>query len=664
MKDKEITAVYPLGPFQVDKKYLYHNYLMQVGDVFILFDLVPLHKWDLLHLAIDKYCKIEDIKYIVLSYMTMSTMNVLIDLIDEGFQGVILTNHAFARQIENAQINIKVIYIDDIKDKFYIGINDYLAFYPMAFVPLPHMFMTYSSVNKAFFSSVLLSSYYYHDASITNLKKNIFLFHKENVPSSEYIKTHLKFIKQSSPNYIYPLFGYIIEKEDIEDIIDYMIQHDFYNTYLFTDKDQIEQKINYQEIINHMLTHLSSYFTKADIYEAFIGSPFHLNQDPIELKKSTLDDFKLYHGFFEYIYTKKGMLWLSILEPIIHVYVKTYHIELPTIFKSKIVQSTIEKEHMIEEKLSIESKMKTMQDEMYRIKEQTLRCPITNLYKQEVLSEMLKDSYNTIKDLKGEILLIQLDQIVDFNHRYGKQIGDESIRNLAYVIEQIKKPHQLLFKHRGPGILLYDQEFSHEQMVEMIKTIRNEIKDSILFIEKSTVTISNVLLSEMNRIEDHEMRIQKFLEILERRMAILSFGVDQKHIQINSDQNEIIDGKILLVDEDEMNRNMLFRIFKRMNFETLLATSVKEALDLVNSYQVDIIISEINLSKIDGFQLKQKLNESEQFQKIPFIMVSHNKTLENIKRGNILDVDLILEKPIIPDELIGHIKRYKERKKH
>ena len=65
---------------------------------------------------------------------------------------------------------------------------------------------------------------------------------------------------------------------------------------------------------------------------------------------------------------------------------------------------------------------------------------------------------------------------------------------------------------------------------------------------------------------------------------------------------------------------------------------------------------------MDGFGLKRHLNESKEHANIPFIMVSHNKTLENIKRGNVLDVDLIIEKPIIPEELIGHVKRMREKR--
>lgn len=122
------------------------------------------------------------------------------------------------------------------------------------------------------------------------------------------------------------------------------------------------------------------------------------------------------------------------------------------------------------------------------------------------------------------------------------------------------------------------------------------------------------------------------------------------------------EGIILLVDEDEMNRNMLVRVFNRLNFDVKAVTNVNDALALLREYPIDIIISEINLSKMDGFSLKRELNESKTYSTIPFIMVSHNKTVENIRRGNMLNVDLIIEKPIIPEELIGHVKRFRERR--
>jgi response regulator RpfG family c-di-GMP phosphodiesterase len=151
------------------------------------------------------------------------------------------------------------------------------------------------------------------------------------------------------------------------------------------------------------------------------------------------------------------------------------------------------------------------------------------------------------------------------------------------------------------------------------------------------------------------------MDLIEKRMAFAKVKGQNLIIDERTELPEHIEGSLLLVDQDEINRNMLYRIFKRAHYEIVLADSVVEALSILQKRKIDIVISEINLSKMDGFQLKMKMNESKSFQDIPFIMVSHNKTIENIKRGNLLGVDLMLEKPIVPEELIGHVNRMKER---
>lgn len=83
---------------------------------------------------------------------------------------------------------------------------------------------------------------------------------------------------------------------------------------------------------------------------------------------------------------------------------------------------------------------------------------------------------------------------------------------------------------------------------------------------------------------------------------------------------------------------------------------------MLENHQIDCIISEINLSKLDGFQFKQRINSEKTYKNIPFIIASHHKNLDVIMRANLLDIDLVLQKPIIPEELIGHIKRIRDKR--
>ena len=129
-----------------------------------------------------------------------------------------------------------------------------------------------------------------------------------------------------------------------------------------------------------------------------------------------------------------------------------------------------------------------------------------------------------------------------------------------------------------------------------------------------------------------------------------------------TDVNTYIEGIILLVDEDETYQNLMIKIFKRINYDVIIAKDIYEAYEILENKKIDCIISEINLSKLDGFRFKQKLNDDISYKSIPFIIASHHKSLDAVIRTNLLDVDLVLKKPIIPEELIGHIKRIKDKR--
>lgn len=166
----------------------------------------------------------------------------------------------------------------------------------------------------------------------------------------------------------------------------------------------------------------------------------------------------------------------------------------------------------------------------------------------------------------------------------------------------------------------------------------------------------------MEIFDSKEQQATEIMNLLDKRMRQAYKSGNAMIIDSEAKLDIENEGVVLLIDEDEISRNMLQRIFKRINLEVIFAKDVEDALQIIINTPIDFIISEINLSKMDGFALKRQLNETKEYRQIPFIMVSHSKTVENIRRGNLLDVDVILEKPIIPEELLGFIKRIRERK--
>lgn len=82
--------------------------------------------------------------------------------------------------------------------------------------------------------------------------------------------------------------------------------------------------------------------------------------------------------------------------------------------------------------------------------------------------------------------------------------------------------------------------------------------------------------------------------------------------------------KILLVEDNEMNRDMLSRRLKRKGFEVLIAVDGAEGVKMSTSESPDIILMDMSLPVLDGWQATQQIKANSQTKDIPVIaMTAH-----------------------------------------
>lgn len=115
--------------------------------------------------------------------------------------------------------------------------------------------------------------------------------------------------------------------------------------------------------------------------------------------------------------------------------------------------------------------------------------------------------------------------------------------------------------------------------------------------------------------------------------------------------------KILVADDLKENRYLLESALKSRGYEILTATNGREALDIVHEVPVDMIITDVLMPKMDGFQLCREVKSDEKLKNIPFIFYTASYTSpEDQKFGLDLGADRYIIKPIDPDkflEIIG-----------
>lgn len=667
-KKKKYSKIFHLGYQRVDLTIAYNSYLLKAADTFVLFDLPPASKIKEILEAIRKITTIDKIKFLVIQNTTISLINVINYLQNEGFSGTIVTNFYLAKQIKNAGITLSQYIIDQNQFKLALDEELMLDFFPMAFLPYPQMFFTYFPRLFTLLSSTLFSSHFNFDTTIglDALKKNIFSLEKVLFPSSDYLRQPLKVIAKLDVKNILPALGVIIPETMTKEVIDFVAHTDFFNTYRMIQNEQDgTYQINFDEMLNQMINTLLKHYRKKDIIAMFKDSPITIDSDSLSVQASSLAGYPLWNTFFEVIFNRLGMEGLFILEPAINALSHKYQVELPALVKAQLSIVLKENERMKARQNEQEATIASLTTQVEETRQAMYKDASTKILNQAYFKEQLKkDLAEPLLDgyVRGA-LLIHLDQLNDINRKYSKEMGDEALRNLVYVMEKYKdESSTILFKQNGPGIIVYKPNTTLEKLRECAVKLRNAVDNSRAFIERVTVSAAVVDSSELNPQEPVSQQANQIIALLEKRIRHANQLGHASIVDATTNLGPEYEGVVLLIDEDEINRNMLQRIFARIHLEVLLARDVEEAMRLIKTTPVDLIISEINLSKMDGFSLKRQLNETKEYRQIPFIMVSHSKTVENIRRGNLLDVDVILEKPIIPEELLGFVKRFRERK--
>jgi CheY-like chemotaxis protein len=80
--------------------------------------------------------------------------------------------------------------------------------------------------------------------------------------------------------------------------------------------------------------------------------------------------------------------------------------------------------------------------------------------------------------------------------------------------------------------------------------------------------------------------------------------------------------KILLVEDNEMNRDMLSRRLKRKGFEVVMAVDGQEGIDMASAESPDLILLDMSLPVVDGWEAAGQLKSGPDTQGIPIIALT------------------------------------------
>lgn len=114
-------------------------------------------------------------------------------------------------------------------------------------------------------------------------------------------------------------------------------------------------------------------------------------------------------------------------------------------------------------------------------------------------------------------------------------------------------------------------------------------------------------------------------------------------------------GTILLVEDNEMNRDMLSRRLVRKGYQVLIAEDGARGVEMAVSKKPDLILMDMSLPVLDGWQATRQIKSKEETQRIPIIALTAHALAGDREKSLEAGCDEYETKPVDFSRLLGKI---------
>jgi DNA-binding response OmpR family regulator len=120
---------------------------------------------------------------------------------------------------------------------------------------------------------------------------------------------------------------------------------------------------------------------------------------------------------------------------------------------------------------------------------------------------------------------------------------------------------------------------------------------------------------------------------------------------------------VLVVDDNEMHRDMLSRRLERQGYQAIMAEDGVQALEMLPQHPIDLVLLDIMMPRMNGYEVLEKAKQDPALRHIPIIMISAVDDLDSVVKCVEMGADDYLFKPFNPILLKARISASLEKKR-
>ena len=119
---------------------------------------------------------------------------------------------------------------------------------------------------------------------------------------------------------------------------------------------------------------------------------------------------------------------------------------------------------------------------------------------------------------------------------------------------------------------------------------------------------------------------------------------------------------IMVVDDSLTIRKATSKLLERSGYDVMVAKDGIDALEVLQDRLPDVILSDVEMPRMDGFELLKNLKAEPKYRSIPVVMITSRTADKHKSTGLSLGANVYLGKPYKEDELLGHIESFLKAK--
>jgi CheY-like chemotaxis protein len=274
-----------------------------------------------------------------------------------------------------------------------------------------------------------------------------------------------------------------------------------------------------------------------------------------------------------------------------------------------------------------------------------LRTPLNAVIGySEMLLEDLTDSENLYSDLRkihsagSQLLTLVNDALDPARKSLGANLRHELRTPIKAVIEHSERLQEEV------------EALGQEEFVPDLQKIHSAAERFLSMIDE---------VADFSRIEaGSEMSSHLRREASDASAIVWDAEGLSKDARVRTDQNPL-----LIVDDNDINRDVLARHLGRQGYSTAAAENGRRALEMVQTQKFDLVLLDVMMPEIDGYEVLRYLKADTHLRDIPVIMISALDEIESVVRCIEMGAEDYLPKPFDPVLLQARIGACLEKKR-